>query len=187
MVAAAAAATLGIGVGAFSNWWSNSQNAKLARDTRKFQERMSNTAYQRAVADMELAGINPILAYKQGGSAVPNVPTAQMKSLAPEMGNSALALSRQRQELKNMKQTEVNIYRDTRLKELEFKKQEFVAIQERAKMHMGWNAKMLDDLSMPDRRRKIHYQNTSPRLRELGTMSEILGFKMPTSSFKLGR
>lgn len=59
----------------FSFWGqdrANSANAAIADKQMAFQERMSNTAYQRQVQDMQAAGLNPMLSYmKASGASTP--------------------------------------------------------------------------------------------------------------------
>lgn len=54
----------------------NAFNAEQARLNRAWQEKMSNTAYQRAMQDLRKAGLNPILAYSNGGASVGSGATA---------------------------------------------------------------------------------------------------------------
>lgn len=70
-------------------------NSAEALANRDWQEHMSSTAYQRAVEDMKKAGLNPILAFANGGASTPGGSAGTISGASMGLASSsALGVSR---------------------------------------------------------------------------------------------
>lgn len=107
----------------------NEANLAESALNRSFQERMSNTAYQRGMEDMKKAGLNPTLAYMQGGASTPSGSTATVvpesrTALANKAMEAALGFSNQKnlqtglQQQQTMNESSIQLNASTAAKNL---------------------------------------------------------------------
>lgn len=103
LVAAAAPAVAGGIASLIGGERRNRAEREAAREQMAFQERMSNTAYARATSDMRMSGINPMLAYAQGGASSPGGAKPDVQDVVSPAVSSASHAGRLGEEIRMLR------------------------------------------------------------------------------------
>jgi predicted ribosome quality control (RQC) complex YloA/Tae2 family protein len=69
----------------------NAASAKAAQKQMDFQREMSNTSYQRQIADLKAAGINPMLVSRLGGASTPAGSMPQFENIGASAASAYAA------------------------------------------------------------------------------------------------
>ncbi len=97
----------------------NAANLAIAQNQMDFQERMSSTSFQRQMADMEAAGMNPMLAANQGGASTPGGAGIPAQNVLAETVSSAVQAQRAFAEIQNLKATNKNLVTQNKLLDMD--------------------------------------------------------------------
>lgn len=114
-------AAIGGGLSFLGQSSANSANQSMAREQMDFQERMANTSYQRAVKDLEAAGLNPMMAYGNMGASSPSgaLGVGSQNALSglgqavSESGSRYIEIARKHAEIDNLQESNKQIQANT--------------------------------------------------------------------------
>lgn len=129
---------MNIGATAYANVQNRRNQEKMQRRAHAFTERMDNTKYQRTMADMRRAGLNPILAYQKGAGGAPSGATVGTGTSRPIIGENTAATKSIMDMLavKTAQENIKNIQEDTVKKRAEGYATDQAAVKDRALTHL---------------------------------------------------
>lgn len=93
----------------------NNANAAEAQKNRDFQNQQTSTAYQRAVKDLSAAGLNPMLAYTNGGASSGGGAQAVMQNAVGSSVHTAMQAKINNATIQNLQKQGDKLEADTQL------------------------------------------------------------------------
>jgi len=114
-IASAAGSVLGGLIGKRGQKDANETNIQSAREAMAFEERMSNTAHQREVADLKASGLNPMLTLGGRGASTPSGAVATVENAESALGAGVSSASQAWREKRMDNAALAKLAADTRL------------------------------------------------------------------------